>query len=38
LALASALLGIVTVVGLVLSAYLLPSEDGYEFLDEPAEA
>ncbi|KAM3520569.1 hypothetical protein NHJ13051_006776 [Beauveria bassiana] len=38
LALASALLGIVTVVGLVSSAYLLPSEDGYEFLDEPADA
>ncbi|OAA72629.1 hypothetical protein LEL_08413 [Akanthomyces lecanii RCEF 1005] len=38
LALFSALLGMVTVVGLVLSAYLLPPEDGYEFLDEPMDA
>ncbi|KAJ3482048.1 hypothetical protein NLG97_g7672 [Lecanicillium saksenae] len=38
LALFSAVLGIATVVGLVLSAYLLPPEDGYEFLDESTEA
>lgn len=38
LTLFSALLGMVTVVGLVLSAYLLPPEDGYEFLDEPMDA
>ncbi|OAQ98671.1 hypothetical protein LLEC1_08114 [Akanthomyces lecanii] len=38
LALFSAVLGTVTVVGLVLSAYLLAPEDGYEFLDEPMDA
>ncbi|EGX95886.1 hypothetical protein CCM_00540 [Cordyceps militaris CM01] len=38
LALSSALLGIATVVGLVLSAFVLPPEDGYEFLEEPMNA
>ncbi|KAJ6780192.1 hypothetical protein PWT90_04452 [Aphanocladium album] len=38
LAMFSAVLGITTVGALVLSAYLLPPEDGYEFLHEPEEA
>ncbi|TQV92873.1 hypothetical protein V2A60_003821 [Cordyceps javanica] len=38
LSLSSALLGIATVVGLVLSTFLLPPEGGYEFLDEPMDA
>lgn len=38
LALFSAVLSIVTVLGLVLSAYLLSPEDGYEFLDDPLDA
>ncbi|OAA57719.1 hypothetical protein ISF_06960 [Cordyceps fumosorosea ARSEF 2679] len=38
LALSSALLCVTTVAGLVLSAYVLQPEDGYEFLEDPTNA